>query len=44
MQGLVPRTVLLELLNNNNVAIPNLLSPNVNRHKVVIFETWVHSE
>ena len=32
MQGLVPRTV---LLNNNNIAVPNLLSPNVDRDKDV---------
>ena len=38
MQGLVPRTVLLELLNNNNacdIAGPNLLSSNVDRDKGV---------
>ena len=33
MQGLVPRTVLLN--NNNNIAVPNALSPDVDHEKDV---------
>jgi hypothetical protein len=41
MQGFVPRTV---LLNNNNMAVPNLLSPNVDLDKGRHLATWIHSD